>query len=125
MFASHPLPCQVVSIANDIVPIVIDQQRRIEATLDVIGASSTIASMRELVKLDETETFEKLNERTNIGGSGISLGHPPGATGCLMITRLLYDMKRLGIRYGLQTMCVGGGHGFASIWELVDGGEKA
>ena len=88
-------------------------------------ASSTIASMRELVKLDETETFEKLNERTNIGGSGISLGHPPGATGCLMITRLLYDMKRLGIRYGLQTMCVGGGHGFASIWELVDGGEKA
>ena len=85
-------------------------------------ASSTIATLRELVKLDETETYETLNARTNIGGSGISLGHPPGATGAMMVTRLLYDMKRLGVRYGLQTMCVGGGHGFASIWERVDGG---
>jgi len=83
-------------------------------------ASSTIASMRELVKLDEKESYETLNARTNIGGSGISLGHPPGATGALMLTRLLYDMKRLNIRYGLVTMCVGGGHGFASIWERID-----
>ena len=83
-------------------------------------ASSSIASMRELVKLDEKETYEALNARTNINGSGISLGHPPGATAAMMVTRLLYDMKRLNIRYGLQTMCVGGGHGFASIWERID-----
>ena len=44
MIASHPFPCQVVGIANDIVPTVIDQQRRIEATLDVIGATATITS---------------------------------------------------------------------------------
>ncbi|MBE5784265.1 MAG: thiolase family protein [Clostridiales bacterium] len=82
-------------------------------------ASSTIATMRELAKTDPAETYDSLMERTNIGGSGISLGHPPGATGCMMLTRLLYDMKRLGIRYGVQTMCVGGGHGFASVWERI------
>ena len=87
-------------------------------------ASSSIASMRELVKLDPKETYEALNARTNIGGSGISLGHPPGATGALMLTRLLYDMKRLDLHYGMVTMCVGGGHGFASIWERIDGGEN-
>lgn len=83
-------------------------------------ASSTIATMRELVKLDPDETYEALNERTNVTGSGISLGHPPGATGCLMLTRLLYDMKRLNVRYAVQAMCVGGGHGFASVWERLD-----
>ena len=78
---------------------------------------------RDSFKLDEKETYEALNARTNIGGSGISLGHPPGATGALMLTRLLYDMKRLNVRYGLQTLCVGGGHGFASILERIAGGE--
>ena len=86
-------------------------------------ASSTVACLREFAKLDENETDEALDARTNVCGSGISLGHPPGATGCMMLTRLLYDMKRLNVRYGMVTMCVGGGHGFASIWERVDGGE--
>ena len=63
-------------------------------------------------------------EKLNVNGGGISLGHPPGATGALMLTRLLYDMKRLDLHYGMVTMCVGGGHGFASIWERIDGGEN-
>ena len=78
-------------------------------------ASSTVATLREFAKLDSAETYETLNERTNVNGSGISIGHPPGATGCILLTKLLYEMKRRGSHYGLVTMCVGGGHGFASI----------
>lgn len=82
-------------------------------------ASSTVATLREFVKLDPMESYDKLIARTNVNGSGISLGHPPGATGCILLTKLLYEMKRRGSRYGIVTMCVGGGHGFASVWEYI------
>jgi len=55
--------------------------------------------------------------RVNVNGSGISLGHPVGATGARIMTTLLYEMKRRGARYGLETMCVGGGMGMAAIVE--------
>jgi len=53
----------------------------------------------------------------NVNGSGISLGHPIGATGVRIMTTLLHEMKRRGTRYGLETMCVGGGQGVAAIFE--------
>ena len=52
----------------------------------------------------------------NVNGSGISLGHPIGATGVRIMTTLLREMKRRGLRYGLETMCVGGGQGIAAIF---------
>ncbi|WP_199087341.1 acetyl-CoA C-acetyltransferase [Bosea sp. ASV33] len=55
--------------------------------------------------------------RVNVNGSGISLGHPIGATGVRIMTTLLHEMKRRGARYGLETMCIGGGQGMAAIFE--------
>jgi len=54
---------------------------------------------------------------TNVNGSGISLGHPVGATGCRIVVTLLYEMKRRNVRYGLATLCQGGGMGSALILE--------
>jgi len=54
---------------------------------------------------------------TNVNGSGISLGHPVGATGCRITTSLLYDMKRNDLKVGLATLCVGGGMGKAILIE--------
>ncbi|AMK25614.1 acetyl-CoA C-acetyltransferase [Sphingobium sp. TKS] len=56
-------------------------------------------------------------DRLNVNGSGISLGHPIGATGMRIMTSLLHEMQRRGARYGLETMCVGGGQGMAAIFE--------
>ncbi|SLN00866.1 acetyl-CoA C-acetyltransferase [Brevibacterium yomogidense] len=59
-------------------------------------------------------------ERTNVHGSGISLGHPVGATGVRILTTLAREMDRRGARYGLETMCIGGGQGLAAIFERVE-----
>jgi acetyl-CoA C-acetyltransferase len=73
-------------------------------------ASQAIACMRELrISLD----------RTNIHGSGISLGHPIGCTGARVVVTLLHAMKRNNARYGLATMCIGGGQGMAMVFELA------
>jgi acetyl-CoA C-acetyltransferase len=58
-------------------------------------------------------------ERLNVNGSGISLGHPIGATGVRMMATMLYELKRRGARYGLETMCIGGGQGLAAIFEAA------
>lgn len=58
-------------------------------------------------------------ERLNVHGSGISLGHPVGATGTRILTTLSREMQRREARYGLETMCIGGGQGLAAIFELV------
>jgi acetyl-CoA C-acetyltransferase len=57
------------------------------------------------------------DERLNANGSGISLGHPVGATGCRILTTMLREMERRQARYGLETMCIGGGQGLAAIFE--------
>ena len=56
-------------------------------------------------------------DKLNVNGSGISLGHPIGATGVRMMTTLLNEMDRRGSRYGLETMCIGGGQGMAAVFE--------
>ena len=58
-------------------------------------------------------------ERTNVHGSGISLGHPVGATGGRMLATLARELQRREARYGLETMCIGGGQGLAAIFERV------
>jgi acetyl-CoA C-acetyltransferase len=57
--------------------------------------------------------------RVNVNGSGISLGHPIGATGLRILTSMLHEMDRRGARYGLETMCIGGGQGLAAVFERV------
>ena len=88
------------------------------------------------MKLDDIDVFE-LNEafaaqalavirelglppeRTNPNGSGVSLGHPIGATGTILAIKALYELRRTGGRYALVTMCIGGGQGIAAIFERV------
>jgi acetyl-CoA C-acetyltransferase len=57
--------------------------------------------------------------KVNPNGSGISLGHPVGATGAIIVTKLVHELARTGGRYGLATMCIGGGQGIALIVERV------
>jgi acetyl-CoA C-acetyltransferase len=59
------------------------------------------------------------HERTNVHGSGISLGHPVGATGGRMLASLARELDRRQARYGLETMCIGGGQGLAAVFERV------
>jgi acetyl-CoA acyltransferase len=59
-------------------------------------------------------------EIVNVNGGAIAMGHPLGCTGAKLTTTLLYEMKRRNIRYGLVTMCIGGGMGAAGVFEKVD-----
>jgi len=59
-------------------------------------------------------------ERTNPNGSGISLGHPVGATGAIITVKLVHELKRIGGRYGIATLCIGGGQGIAAIFENLN-----
>lgn len=73
-------------------------------------AAQALAVMREL---------ELPPDRTNPNGSGISLGHPIGATGCILAVKAIYELQRIGGRYALVTMCIGGGQGIAAIFERM------
>jgi len=59
-------------------------------------------------------------EITNVNGGAIALGHPLGATGAKLTTQLLHEMQRRGVKYGMVTMCIGGGMGAAGIFENLD-----
>ncbi len=58
-------------------------------------------------------------DRTNPNGSGISLGHPIGATGCILTVKAVHELQRTGARYALVTMCIGGGQGIAAVFERL------
>ncbi len=73
-------------------------------------AAQALAVMREL---------ELPPDRTNPNGSGISLGHPIGATGCILAVKAIHELQRIGGRYALVTMCIGGGQGIAAIFERM------
>ena len=62
-------------------------------------------------------SLDALEDRLNVNGSGISLGHPVGATGARIMTTLLHELRRRRARYGLETMCIGGGQGIAAVFE--------
>ncbi|GBG03089.1 3-ketoacyl-CoA thiolase [Azospira sp. I13] len=57
--------------------------------------------------------------KTNVNGGAIALGHPVGATGAVIVTKLLHEMQRTGARYGMATMCIGGGQGITTIYERI------
>ena len=58
-------------------------------------------------------------EKTNVNGGAIALGHPVGATGAILTVKLMHEMERRGSKYGLVSLCIGGGQGIASIFERV------
>ncbi len=99
-----PIPAVRKAVKN--AGISIDDLNLVE--LNEAFASQAIACMRELgLGLD----------RTNLYGSGISLGHPIGCTGARVVVTLLGGMRRNNARYGLATMCIGGGQGMAMVFE--------
>ncbi|MFE9322351.1 acetyl-CoA C-acetyltransferase [Nocardia sp. NPDC052278] len=81
----------------------------------------------DLVELNEAFAVQVLavlkgwgfddHDRLNVNGSGISLGHPIGATGVRILTTVLHELRRRGGRYALETMCIGGGQGMAALFE--------
>ncbi|MGB3627745.1 MAG: acetyl-CoA C-acetyltransferase [Henriciella sp.] len=84
--------------------------------LDVIELNEAFAS--QVLACTKALGFQKEDyERLNPNGSGISLGHPVGCTGVRILTTLLNEMQRREARYGLETMCIGGGQGLAAIFE--------
>jgi acetyl-CoA C-acetyltransferase len=58
-------------------------------------------------------------QRINVNGSGVSLGHPVGATGARVLATLTRELHRREARYGLETMCIGGGQGLAAVFERI------
>jgi acetyl-CoA C-acetyltransferase len=94
------------------------------------AAGLTLADM-DLIELNEAFAAQVLActrewklapedfERLNVNGSGISLGHPVGATGGRILATLTREMQRRDARYGLETMCIGGGQGLAAVVERV------
>ena len=85
--------------------------------IDLIEINEAFAS-QVLAVLHEWQLHDGL-ERVNVNGSGISLGHPVGATGARILATLLREMHRRDARYGLETMCIGGGQGLAAVFERV------
>jgi acetyl-CoA C-acetyltransferase len=83
--------------------------------IDVFEVNEAFAAQALAVARD----LELPPEKTNPNGSGISLGHPIGATGCILTVKALYELQRVGGRYALVTMCIGGGQGIAAIFERV------
>jgi acetyl-CoA C-acetyltransferase len=86
--------------------------------IDLIELNEAFAA-QALAVLREWKFTEADMERTNVRGSGISLGHPVGATGGRMLATLARELDARGARYGLETMCIGGGQGLAAVFERI------
>jgi acetyl-CoA C-acetyltransferase len=101
----------------------------VPATAKALESAGVKLSDVDLIELNEAFAAQALAvtrewgftdadfERTNVNGSGISLGHPVGATGGRILATLLREMERRDARYGLETMCIGGGQGLAALFE--------
>ncbi|GID03255.1 acetyl-CoA C-acyltransferase family protein [Pseudomonas sp. 008] len=85
------------------------------ADLDVIESNEAFASQAFVVARE----LEFDPARVNPNGSGISIGHPVGATGAMIVTKAVHELHRIQGRYALATMCIGGGQGIAAIFERV------
>ena len=58
-------------------------------------------------------------DKVNVNGGAIALGHPLGATGAILTLKLIHELKRRGQKYGVVTMCIGGGMGAAGVFEVL------
>ncbi|WP_433755697.1 acetyl-CoA C-acetyltransferase [Nocardia sp. CA-135398] len=87
------------------------------ADMDVIELNEAFAA--QVLAVLRVWGIDADDARLNPHGSGISLGHPVGATGARILTTLVREMERREARYGLETMCIGGGQGLAAVFERV------
>jgi acetyl-CoA C-acetyltransferase len=101
-------PIKAVPIALERAGLSLDQ-------MDVIESNEAFAAQAAAVA--KVLGFDP--EKVNPNGSGVSLGHPVGATGCILTIKCMHELKRIGGKYGLITMCIGGGQGIALIIENV------
>ncbi|NND48674.1 MAG: beta-ketothiolase BktB [Rhizobiales bacterium] len=99
-------PIKAVPIAMERAGLSLDQ-------MDVIESNEAFAAQAAAVA--KVLGFDP--DKVNPNGSGVSLGHPVGATGCILTIKCMYELKRIGGKYGLVTMCIGGGQGIALIIE--------
>ena len=97
------------------VPIALERAGLTLDDIDVIEANEAFAAQACAVAGELGFDTEKLNPN----GSGIALGHPVGATGAILTVKAVYELKRTGGRYGLITMCIGGGQGIAMVVERL------
>ena len=102
------------------VPIALKRAGLTLKDMDVIEANEAFAAQALAVAKELGFDRDKLNPN----GSGISLGHPVGATGTILTVKAAYELKRIGGRYGLITMCIGGGQGIAMVIENVEDVEE-
>jgi acetyl-CoA C-acetyltransferase len=97
------------------VPIALERAGLELGQIDVIESNEAFAAQAAAVA--KVLGFDP--EKVNPNGSGVSIGHPVGATGCMLTIKCAYELKRVGGKYGLITMCIGGGQGIAMIIENV------
>jgi acetyl-CoA C-acetyltransferase len=83
--------------------------------LDVIESNEAFAAQACAVAKELNFDMKKVNPN----GGAIALGHPIGATGCILTIKAIYELHRTGGRYGLVTMCIGGGQGIAAVFERL------
>ena len=103
----------------------------VAASAEALGRAGLSLQDMDMIELNEAFAVQALavmrewrfddedRDRTNVHGSGISLGHPVGATGARILATLAREMSRREARYGLETMCIGGGQGLAAVFERV------
>jgi acetyl-CoA C-acetyltransferase len=87
--------------------------------LDLIEVNEAFAVQVLAVLQGWGVALSDVDSRLNVNGSGISLGHPIGATGVRILTTMLHELRRRGGRYALETMCIGGGQGIAALFEAA------
>jgi acetyl-CoA C-acetyltransferase len=97
------------------VPMLLDRTGVAVGDLDLVEINEAFAS----VVLSFEDELKVDAERVNPNGGAIALGHPLGATGCVLVTKVVHELARTGARYGLVTMCCGGGLGTATILERL------
>lgn len=83
--------------------------------IDILEVNEAFAAQALAVMRD----LDLPSDKTNPNGSGISLGHPIGATGCILTVKAVHELQRTGARYALVTMCIGGGQGIAALFERI------
>ena len=95
--------------------IALDRAGLTIADLDVIESNEAFAAQA----LSVATELSLPDDKTNPNGGAIALGHPIGASGAILMTKLIYELHRIGGKYGLVTLCIGGGQGIAMIIEAV------
>jgi acetyl-CoA C-acetyltransferase len=85
------------------------------ANIDIIEGNEAFAAQACAV----TRQLELDPAKVNPNGSGISLGHPIGATGAIISTKAIYELHRINGKYALVAMCIGGGQGISAVFERV------